>query len=537
MTILFDRRSLLKSALATAFVAKHACAEERPTSTSRRVVRSSHVGMNIAGIAYWTTQFPFADLMKNSSGWGSLDRNGGNTGTLVLTPAGYPASLEPGQRATNAVAWDDSGYATGRYVVLWEGEGELEFPGLADRVASRAPGRAVLDVANNRAQMHVVIVRTNPANPIRNIRFLWPGCEATYASQPFNPLFLARTAPFATLRFMEWATANRTPLMRWADRPRPADLNYATDRGVPVELMIDLANTLQADPWFAIPHLADDDYIREFATLVKARLDPRLTAIIEYSNEVWNGSFAQTGWALAQSARLGLPTPSGLASAFYAERVLKIVAIFTEVFGRRERERERERERDRERKRWSVVVAAQAAWTQFAIEALAWKDTATKVDALAIAPYFQAQDAADPAKVGTTLGLDSTAIHEQMLVSIRGEVRSRIAAHSQLARRYNLRLVGYEGGAHDSSSYFPADKQEAMTALFAAAHRHPRMREVYREYFESWIAAGGGVLMQYCDVGKWSQWGLWSVLESTTQDPATAPKYQALLDVIAAHPR
>ena len=66
--------------------------------------------------------------------------------------------------------------------------------------------------------------------------------------------------------------------MRWADRPQPGDAVYTSDRGVPVERMIDLANVLQADPWFCIPHLAEDDYVRQFATLVKARLDPRRVA-------------------------------------------------------------------------------------------------------------------------------------------------------------------------------------------------------------------------------------------------------------------
>jgi hypothetical protein len=123
-----------------------------------------------------------------------------------------------------------------------------------------------------------------------------------------------------------------------------------------------------------------------------------------------------------------------------------------------------------------------------------------------------------------------------MLASIDGEVRSRVAENAKLAQRYRLRLVGYEGGAHDASFFFPADKQDRMTALFASAHRHPRMRDVYRRYYETWIEAGGAVLNQYNDIGRWSKWGFWSVLEHVTQDAASAPKYQALLETIAAHP-
>ena len=65
-----------------------------------------------------------------------------------------------------------------------------------------------------------------------------------------------------------------------------------------------------------------------------------------------------------------------------------------------------------------------------------------------------------------------------------------------------------------------------MTALFSAANRNPRMRDVYLEYFGLWVASGGDTMNQYNDVGAWSKWGLWGALEHVTQDPATAPKYR-----------
>ncbi len=536
-----DRRAILRAALQGAAVrlagpgalaalaaGRAGAAATQPTTAEsppwRAAPRSAHVGINLTGLAYWTSAFPFADLMKNSTGWSARDRQGGAAGTIALAANGYPSRLEPGQSAVAPVAWQGSDYAPGNYVVRWDGDGELAFPGLDARIVARGPRRIVLDVQDTKGAMHVAIVRTNPADPVRNLRFLWPGTEGTHAAQPFNPLFLERLAPFSTLRFIDWGATNGSPVVRWADRAWVEDRHWTSDRGVPLEVMLDLANTLQADPWLCIPHLADDDCVRNFAALVKTRLDPRLKATIEYSNEVWNVGFAQTRWALAESARLGFPAPSGQPSAFYAERVTRIAAICAEVFG------------PSQRHRWAAVIAAQAAWTNFAKEALAWKDTASKVDALAIAPYFQAAGAADPKQVERTLALDSDAIIDQMLASIRGEVKSRLNENAVLARRYRLALVGYEGGAHDSSGYFPADKQEPMAALFAAAHRQPRMRAVYREYFEAWIAAGGGVLNQYADIARGSKWGFWGVLDAVTQDPASAPKYLGLLDVIAAHP-
>ena len=93
---------------------------------------------------------------------------------------------------------------------------------------------------------------------------LLPGTEANYTTQPFNQEFLKKIAPFKVLRFMDWGATNGSTQANWSDRAKPSDFTYATGRGVPLETMIDLANTLQADPWFCIPHQANDEYVREF---------------------------------------------------------------------------------------------------------------------------------------------------------------------------------------------------------------------------------------------------------------------------------
>ncbi|MEZ5449148.1 MAG: hypothetical protein R3E89_09170 [Thiolinea sp.] len=51
--------------------------------------------------------------------------------------------------------------------------------------------------------------------------------------------------------------------------------------------MVQLANTLNADAWFNIPHLADRDYIQRYATYVRDNLRPisRLCRIQQRSVE------------------------------------------------------------------------------------------------------------------------------------------------------------------------------------------------------------------------------------------------------------
>jgi hypothetical protein len=492
---------------------------------TRTPTRSRYVGTNLSGIAYYSSQFPFADMMKSGGGWASRDDNGVWGAPFPATTAdGYPSALAPGQHALSAVAWSDSHFAPGRYVVLWDGDGAISFPLSNVTIAESAPNRIAIDVADTSGSLWVGIDRTSATNPVRNVRFLWPGTEATYRNEPFNPVFLAKIAPFSLLRFMDWGATNGSPVVEWADRSHVSDFVYSKPNGVPVEVMIDLANTLHVDPWFCIPHQASDDYVRQFATLVRGRLDPALHAHIEYSNEVWNTGFAQTTWANARSQALGLDSPFGQPAIFYATRSVQIFKIIQGVFG------------PAESGRIVRVLAGQAAWDNFLTAMLAYKDTAANADVMAVAPYFGAAAAGDPAQVATTLTLSSDQIVDQMLVNVRGDIKSWMSRNADLAAKYHLKLKAYESGPGDSTSYFPADKQDAMTALFVSAHNNPRMRDVYAEYYGQWVGLGGDTMNQYSDIGGWSKWGLWGSLQYVTQDPATAPKYQGLLNFIASHP-
>ena len=68
-----------------------------------------------------------------------------------------------------------------------------------------------------------------------------------------------------------------------ADRRDAADIRQGsgpggtasepTVNGMSVEYMVQLANDLDADPWFNMPHLADDTFVRNFATHVRDHLD------------------------------------------------------------------------------------------------------------------------------------------------------------------------------------------------------------------------------------------------------------------------
>ena len=389
--------------------------------TTRIPARSQYVGINLSGIAYYSSEFPFADLMKSGMGWVSRDDNGvWGAAFPSLTADGYPAALAAGQHALSAVAWAGSHFAPGRYVVLWDGDGSISFPLSSVTVAESAPNRIALDIVDTTGNLWVAIDRTSATNPVRNLRFLWPGTETIYAHQPFSPVFLEKIAPFALLRFMDWGATNGSPVVEWADRAHLADVTWATPAGVPIETMIELANTLHVDPWFCIPHQASDDYVRQFATLLRARLDPALHAHIEYSNEVEHGirpdHLGECALAGARSAEPVRPAGDLLRDARGAD--------LQDHPGRVRPGRERPH-RARPRRPGDV---GQLPHPHAGLPGHRRQRRRDGDDTV-----LQRVAAGDPANVATTLTLSSDQIVDQMLANIRGDINSAMTNNAALA--------------------------------------------------------------------------------------------------------
>ena len=493
------------------------------------------IGTNLNGLSDWSTQWPFVDMFKMSRDW-IPQRQGaawGQGGTLKLTPEGWVESLEPGQTAETVMMIDNPHYPAGKYTLLYEGDGKIEFAFDNAKIVDQSPGRMLVEVNPNGQGVFLQIKETNPRNPIRNIRFIMPGFEKTYQTQPFHPLFLKRLAPFGTLRFMDWMATNNSEVVNWRDRTTPNSPRQTGGKGIALEYMIQLANTLKIDPWFTIPAKASDDYVRQFATMVRDRLDPSLKPHIEYSNEVWNTIFSQHRYAAEQGKRRNLDNNDYTASLrYYSERSVEIFKIFEDVFGTK-------------RSRLVRVLAGQAANPWTAEQILGWKDAYKHADAYAIAPYFDGADTDnngqsdlnDPARVDTTLRMSPDQIVDSFLADIPQEIKKMVDDNYAVAtKRFGLPLYAYEGGPHLTAYQFPEDKQPQMTKLFAEANRHPRMREVYREYLNQWKRSGGAVFNQFVDVASTSKWGFWGAMEYQNQDLKQAPKYQGLLDFIKVNP-
>src|SRR5690606_17138491 len=118
--------------------------------------------------------------------------------------------------------------------------------------------------------------------------------------------------------------------------------------GVPVEVMVALANELRADGWFTIPHLAEDELVRAYAVAVRNGLAQGLRAQVEYSNGLWNWQFNQAAWADEQCrARWDA---SDCWVQFYGMRAAEVADIWAEVFGAETKDR------------LTRIIATQTGW-------------------------------------------------------------------------------------------------------------------------------------------------------------------------------
>ncbi len=484
----------------------------------------SRLGMNLAGPSDWNTELPFVDVFRLSRQWIS-QRKGepwGKGPPLELDANGWVKRLEPGCWAETPLCTIEGGhYPTGQYVCLYEGDGQLDFGGVR-REVSRQPGRIVFEPGGQGA-FFLRIRRTNPENPVRNIRVIMPGFEKTYRDNPWHPAFLARWRQFNTLRFMDFMHTNGSKIRRWADRPTPEHFT-CTVRGVPLELMLDLSNRLGANPWFCMPHEADDDYVRRFAQQVKRDLKPGLRVYVEYSNEIWNSIFQQTRYSGDQGLKLGFAEKHWEAAWRYsAHRSVEMFRIWEEVFGGRDR--------------LVRVIASQAAVPYIAEQKLSFHDAFKDCDALGIAPYMSLNVPPKGERKRPGADVISNWTMEQLLDHVEQhslpECTRWIQDNKKVADKYKLRLVAYEAGQH-LVGVGGGENNEKLTKLLTAANRHPRMGEFYTRYLDAWRDAGGDLCAIFSSVGKFSKWGSWGLLEYFDDN---TPKYQAVLRWNAANPR
>ena len=497
--------------------------------------KTTSMGMGLNGISDWSTQFPLLDLMKWSRGW--QDWSNGGADVTSIDQDGWVQSLAAGESAgTVFLTNPDAGpIPYTRFVVRWQGQGTLSYQWGAHKVGT-ASGGDLIEVGGGSCLLR--IDTTDPNDYIRDITIVPEEHVAAFdAGGVFNPDWIARVQDFRAVRFMDWMQTNGSEQQSWADRPKPTDRTW-TRAGVPVEIMVALANELNADPWFNMPHQADDDYVREFATVVRDSLAPHLIAYVEHSNEVWNWGFAQSQYALAQGkARWGDHGDAHM--QWHGMRTAQICDIWKqEVF-------------TAGAQRVNCVLGTQAGWQGLEDPALncpLWQaegNTACYehgIDYIGITGYFNgclhgsSQTEIDlirswfnDADGGLTKGMEQLedARHFSCDWSVDG-MASSYAYFKQVADQYGLEMVAYEGGQHITGNGHPTQDDQDFIDFHIALNRDARMKQRYLDNFTSWQNEGGALFVHFVDISAPSKWGSWGALESVAQD--TSPKWEAIVD-------
>ncbi len=583
--------SLLCCAGAGGFSGKGGGGPALTTPVRNGAPNRSPIGTNLANFSYWSQNHPFVDAMKAADGFISgrpehpdAAKRWNDGSKLALSEHGWVTKLEPGQVARVFIIGGDTSYPTGRYAVLYEGQGDIEYQGRISNL-QRTPGRDTFDLGPD-AGLFLNITRVDEANPLRNIRILLPGgsceddafklCEndagcggrcvpfeESYQRSPFHPTFLSDIREFGILRFMDWMQTNRErvlkdgvdeplPIREYAEYPTRA---HAQWHPVPVEVMVELSNLLGADPWFTIPHQASDDFVRRFATEVNSRIKPDRKVYVEYSNEHWNDLFDQHQWMSGAGCQAESPSPKEecdpngdgelceyatwdrfqvkcdeYGNRFFARRTVEVTRIFSEVFGKDASQR-------LVRILGGQIGAAQWRGKPQLEQVVDGRPVDEQVDAYAVAPYFggdalksvedafiRVEEETNGAPAGTfqLLSGEATAEWGGLFQWI-----AKDAATLSGGKLGGVRLIAYEGGQHFHSH------EEAKMALMITANRDPRMGEVYAGLLQVWSElTDGAPFVHFTSPAAWGRYGAWGSKEFQGQPLSAAPKHAALLKAI-----
>jgi hypothetical protein len=508
----------------------------------------SPLGTNLAGLTYFSTQVPFIDQFKSSAPWVSGNTTVWDDGrSLDLDSNGWVRSLQPGQIARTLMLVRKGVYPSGKYVVLYEGDGTLEYVlGWRKLAAESSPGRDVVEATSPDGNFALFITRTNPSNHVRNIRVLLPGgvcgsdafvnaaapsdCpagnfrsfEQVHSTLYFNPLFLERSRKYKVLRYMDWMETNfDIQNGTWADRPQLTDARWNGQGGVPLEVMIELANRLNAYPWFNIPHRANDDYVRSFAQMVRERLSPALKTYIEYSNETWNPGVPASAYAEQQAQALGIAVPGDLYTSrirYHSRRAPQIFDIWSSVFGGNAR--------------LVRVLGGQAESPYLNEVVTSFENAHLKADALGVNAYFYLNDLKTDADAARFIALTNAQAFQEIRTKALAELAANVKTAIPIAAKYNLKLVAFESG-NSLWPPFALRNNTQLNAKLDSIQRDPEMKSIYTQFLNDWFNAGGQLLMHFADISGYSGSGGWfGALEHVAQPREQAPKFDVLMTFI-----
>ncbi len=495
-----------------------------PAKTKPVRKSTARYGINFYAPKDWNRMQPLLNIMKLSRPWISQNDSTWDTQQpLEVDERGYVKRLAPGQWAATVMLTEvGDNFPGGSYIFLYEGEGEFAWKGNS-RLIEAAPGRHVVHVTpREQGFVHLVLTAVNPNNYPRNMRFVREAFESTFETQPFAPEMIDLWGDVDTIRFMDWMLINNSKIADWEDFHHPDDRTYY-ERGIPLPVIARLVNQLKVNAWICVPHLATDATIRKMAEFMRDHVDPELTVYFEFSNEVWNGMFAQTRYAQAQGQAMGLDEAGWRAGALYhAKDCRRMFDILDEVYA------------DHARERYRKVLASQAANIGFVRIVVDADEVYRHADVLAIAPYLTFNVPEAPSSWQPDMPIASVVADwnlDQLFSYLNDKALPQclrwMDESMKLANERNLGLTCYEAGQH-LTALGNANRNTKLVELLHSANRDPRMGDLYTSYLNHWTQIGGGLICLFNSDQPYSPAGSWGLLEYIKQDPSTSPKLMAV---------
>ncbi len=502
----------------------------------------SPLGINTNEAMEVDASVPFVDLFRMSLPFHEA-RPWLTKGKVEYDKFGWPKKLNGGQAGTRFVAnMPQQSIPVGAYTVLYKGKGKIKYGGNAHLVR-HYPGKDLITLKGHKGKITgtLIITETDPDDYIRDIQLIMPGgiCKndpfrhirnpqrctknnpfLAYVAHAkkivFNPDYLTFMKKFRVIRLMNMSGITRNNLATWDKRPTVEQSTWGGKegrRGIPLEIMVQLANTIGIDPWFNLPHRANDEFVRKYARYISENLDPKLKAYVEYTNEAWNGIFSQTHYIQRMGAQLGLDKNKAYAGyKFFSKRSVEIFKIWEQEFNGVNR--------------IVRVMGGMATNVPLTHMLLGYEDAYKHVDSLAIAPYFHATQTAQKKidSIDSVFELLRSPLNKYSVPNTIKIIRNQ----AKTAARYGVELIAYEGGQH-LVAYRTHTMKEGPNAFLIKANKDNRMGKLYYEFLEGWKKAGGKLFVAFSAPRSYNWIGSWGIKEYITQDAKSAPKYRGLM--------
>ncbi len=471
------------------------------------------LGINLEGLRDWSRSLIFVDLIKSSRKFGNPQKPW--EGEVRLGAEGWPTE------DFGVIVFTNQPGMKGEYSLSFNGDAEVKL------VASSATLRdkkwdkksnlttATIDVRASANQLMLSFTKTN--GRVKNLKLLIPGYPIN-TKEIFNKDFLKIIEPFPVLRFMDLLSTNSNETQKWEERAQKTDALQTSSKGIAIEYVVELANRAKKDIWFNVPYLADDNYVKNLALLLRKDLRQESKIYLELSNEIWNTIFKSHNQN-KNAAEIDAKSPNSILRSEkeipdllheewnrVPKRLVEIIRIFEGVFGK-----------DPTFSKVRPILASQLANPFMLAKQLEF--TQKKLGppksfyyAIAGAPYFGVPGSAKSLPFVSLLDLEQMLKNSVQSLTQKSfrliknwDGKPYTANFPTLASHYELKYVAYEGGPNTSGEW------ELQTKI--ALNTSKAMGDLVDSFLKAWYGCGGDLFMYFNLSGAQSKSGSWGMYE------------------------